>query len=396
MNIQITSLTNLFVMKFLKFLCLATACVAGSLAANAAVYRVNNQPGVDADFSDLTVAISTAVIDDTLYVEGSVISYGSITLNKRLNLIGAGFFIAANDSTQALPNSSRLDRLVISATASGSIITGIEVRNTSSSASSNPFGLVELASGANNVSLIRCYFYQSAAGTSNSFNGAALHLPTNVNNLVVSQCFIYQDRVTTNNSSCYGTYAVSVGSNCSGLVFANNIIKLGNKGTVYDQSCTQRAFSMSTSSSATIVSNVFIGRMDVFNSVFANNIQIIGSATATSSFAQNGNFPNVLQNNIGNSTQFGTTNGNQSNVNMNDVFAYAPGDENVDNHYRLKVGSPALGAGVSGIDCGAFGGDGAFKLSGLPAIPAIFQAVVPFQGNNADGINITIKSKTHE
>ena len=383
-------------MKFVKFLCLATTCVVGSLTANAAVYRVNNQPGVDADFSDLSVAISTAVIDDTLYVEGSVISYGSITLNKRLNLIGAGFFIAANDSTQALPNSSRLDRLVITASGSGSIISGIEVRNTSTSTSTNQFGMVELASGANNVSLIRCYFYHAAAGSSSSFNGAALHLPTNVNNLVVSQCFIFQERVTTSTSACYGTYAVLVGSNCSGLVFANNIVKLGNKTTVYDQACTQRAFSMNTSSSATIVSNVFMGRMDVFNSVFANNIQITGSMTASNSFAQNGNFPNVVQNNIGNSTQFGTTNGNQSNVNMNDVFAYAPGNENVDNHYRLKAGSPAIGAGVSGIDCGAFGGDGPFKLSGLPAIPAIFEAVVPFQGNNADGINITIKSKTHE
>jgi hypothetical protein len=127
-----------------------------------------------------------------------------------------------------------------------------------------------------------------------------------------------------------------------------------------------------------------------------NNIQIIGSATASASFQQSGSYPNVVQNNIGNSTQFGTTNGNQSNVTMSNVFTYGPGDEYTDNHYTLKAGSPAIGAGVSGEDCGIFGGDGAYKLSGIPAIPAIFQAVIPATANTGDGITITIKSKTNK
>lgn len=380
-------------MKFLQFF-FAVSLVASGVTATATVHRVNNQPGVDADFNNAATAISNAAVDDTLYFEGSPISYGDMVLNKRLVIIGTGYFLTDNDSTQAIPASSRFTRLTVSSSASGSVITGIQVENTSSSTSDNTSDMVTIGSSAHDVQLIRCYFRHlvpSSSGT--SFSGATLYI-VNSNNVVVSQCFIRQDRVTTGTSGSYNVRAVEVAGTCNGLVLANNIVKLGNKTSVYDWS-TQRALSLQTTCNATIVNNVFMGRLEVYNSIFANNIQIIGSNTPSSSFIQNASFPNTVQNNIGNSTQFGTTNGNQSDVLMTNVFTYAPGNENVDNHYRLVAGSPAIGAGVSGVDCGAFGTDGGYKLSGMPAIPAVFEATVPAIGNNVDGIDIIIKSKSH-
>lgn len=379
-------------MKFVQLLLVAVSLVVGSFTVNAAVYRVNNQPGVDADFSSASSAISTAAVDDTLYFEGSPISYGIMSLSKRLTIIGTGYFLTNNDSTQAILASSRFDQLVISSAAAGSVITGIQVENISSSTSSNSTWLVQV--DADDIQLIRCYFRHSVPSSSSSFFGATLRIESNHDNTLVSQCFIQQERATTSTSASYTTRAIDISSGCNGTVIANCIVKIGGKTTVYDNS-SQRAVSMPTSSNATIVNNVFMGRLDVYNSIFANNIQIIGSNSPSSSFTQNASFPNTVQNNIGNSTQFGTTNGNQSNVNMTDVFTYAPGNENVDNHYQLKPGSPAIGAGVSGVDCGAFGSDATYKLSGMPAIPAVFEATVPAIGNNVDGIDIIIKSKSH-
>jgi hypothetical protein len=314
-----------FPMKSCASFVFALICTLVVFQATATVYRVNNIPGVDADYSTVASAISAASADDTLYIEGSYVSYGTVTLNKRLVLIGSGYFITSNDSTQAYPNSSRLDRLIISSTAAGSYITGIHVENTSSNSTTNPYSMVDVQ--ASNVSIVRCYFYQSASGTSGNFSGSTLSIASNVNNVVVTQSFIYQGRVTAGTTGCYSVYALQIGSNCSGIVLANNIIKLGSKGSVYDNACTQRAFSMAATSSANLVNNVFMGRLEVYNSVFMNNIQIIGSATPSASFQQSSSYPNVVQNNIGNSTQFGTANGNQSNVNMTNIFAYTPGDE---------------------------------------------------------------------
>lgn len=378
-------------MKTLVSSFLAAAFLMISTFASATVYRVNNLPGVSANFSTMSAAISAASVDDTLYVEGSYLSYGVVTLTKRLVIIGTGYFLTDNSQTQAYPNSSRFDRLVITAAgAAGSTVTGIHVENTSSSVTTNPFAMVDIT--ANNVSLVRCYFHQAASVPASTWTGATLRI--SANNTVVTQCFIYQSRVTTTTGTGFDVYAVRIESG-NGIVLSNNIIKLGAKTTVYDV-LTQRAINMSTNSSANIINNVIMGRMDVYNSVFQNNIQIIGSVTASSSFNQSGSFPNVVNNNIGNSTQFGAANGNQSNVNMTNVFTYTPGNENVDNHYMLKAGSPAIAAGISGEDCGAYGGQGAFKLSVIPSIPAIFQAAIPATGNTSDGITINIKSKAHK
>ena len=78
----------------------------------------------------------------------------------------------------------------------------------------------------------------------------------------------------------------------------------------------------------------------------------------------------TYNNNIGNSTQFGTENSNQIYGNMVDIFV---GAGSTDGKWQLKQGSQAIGAGVGGIDCGMFGGNFPFVLSGIPAIPAIYE-----------------------
>ena len=99
-------------------------------------------------------------------------------------------------------------------------------------------------------------------------------------------------------------------------------------------------------------------------------------------------------NNIGNSTQFGTANGNQENVDMATVFVDPT--SGTDSDYQLIPGtSPALGAGIAGEDCGIYGGSFPYHISLLPAIPAIWEVTLNNYGSDVVPINVNIKAKAH-
>ena len=97
--------------------------------------------------------------------------------------------------------------------------------------------------------------------------------------------------------------------------------------------------------------------------------------------------------NISTSDDFGTANGNQANVDINNLFI---GSENgsTDGQYQLKAGSPAIGAGEDGVDIGAFGGPDPYVLSGVPSIPVIYELDVSGYSNDEDKLPVTIKAKS--
>jgi hypothetical protein len=94
-----------------------------------------------------------------------------------------------------------------------------------------------------------------------------------------------------------------------------------------------------------------------------------------------------------NGTQYPDENNNQQNVDMTTVFVDY--EKYIDNGYLLAPGSPAAGAGISGGDCGAFGngtGGDPYILSGMPEIPAIFDATVTPIGTSSLPVNIKASS----
>ena len=57
----------------------------------ATVITVSNAPNSPAQYTDLQLAINAANNGDTIYVSGSLVNYGVITIDKPLVLLGAGF-----------------------------------------------------------------------------------------------------------------------------------------------------------------------------------------------------------------------------------------------------------------------------------------------------------------
>ena len=62
----------------------------------------------------------------------------------------------------------------------------------------------------------------------------------------------------------------------------------------------------------------------------------------------------------------------------------------------LKTGSPAIGAGMNGVDCGIFGGNQPYVLSGIPPIPSIFEINYTAVGSSAVPIQVNLKAKTNK
>ena len=91
-----------------KLFLVATVIVAMSVNLNAAIWRVNNIAGVNADFTTIQAAHNAANAGDTIYLEPSAGNYGNLTATKRLVIIGPGYFLAENEGLQANHTSSTI------------------------------------------------------------------------------------------------------------------------------------------------------------------------------------------------------------------------------------------------------------------------------------------------
>ncbi|MEI7725115.1 MAG: hypothetical protein WCK09_08410 [Bacteroidota bacterium] len=298
-------------------------------------WRVNNT-GIAANFITAQQAAGSAsvIIGDTLYLESSVVSYGSLTLSKRLVIVGPGFFLGQNPATQANLAPAILDNLVFTTGSKGSHVTGMTVLSWT------------------NVQDTAIML------TRNNLADVAIS-GTSINN------YLAQNFITS----------LSI-SGSSGNQILNNLV---NKS---DNCNNGNCFSMNNTSSATVRNNIFNGCQVINGCTYENNIATGSVAGGNNLFTANNS---TVSNNIGASTQYGSNNGNKSNINMATVFVNAGSD---DGRYQLLPGSPASGAGTGGVDCGIFGGSTAYVLSGVPNLPSIWYI-------NINGSAVTVKALSH-
>jgi len=303
--------------------------------------RVNNNPGADPDYATLQAANDGASNGDTIYVEGSPTDYDGADISKKLVIIGPGYFLTDNDSTQAYGIAAKFkSNINFNAGSAGSIITGCYINS-----SINLY--------VNDISIIRC-------------NVQSVACNSDINNILILQNYLYQ--IYTNYSDVTNsvisnnivTYSISFSSGSGNLQIVNNVC-------TYD----------------------YVSPINAYNASIANNI--ITSPT-------NGvtvNTGNAINNNI--FACPGTdANGNKYNIAMANVFVDFSGSLNYsdDAKWKLKTGSPAIGAGVSGVDCGAFGGPTPYVLSGVPNLPHIYEATIPGTAYSNLGLACTIKIKS--
>lgn len=334
-----------------KILCfVAILLVAASVQAT--VWRVNNLPGADADYATLQAAHNSVYVapGDTFYLEASSGSYGDLTATKKFIIIGAGYFLAENLDKQANINSSIVGNITFNAGSDGSFISGCTIG--------------KITINASNLVIEKNYIVTDAQYELISFNG-------NTNNTFIRQNYIVNYK---NNSS---TWSIKCNATANNVLIEGNYIWIDN-----NPYC--KAIEVQSNFSGEISNNIIVGNTIVNNVVFNNNILLTGTFTQTNT---------SYNNNLCADTQFGNSNGNQQYVILANLFVGATGNS-TDGQWQLKTGSPALGAGMGGIDCGMFAGDYPYKLSGLPTIPSIYYHEQIIDNVNQQ-LNVTIKAKSN-
>jgi len=337
---------------------------------NATVWRVNNRANMDADFTTLQEAIDGANSGDTLYIEGSAVAYGNGTFDKKLVVIGTGFWLEENDTTQSFKQKAQVGKLIFNDGSQGSVIQGLYLYHTSSSG----FNIIEI--NTDSVTIERNYIYGYESGQ-NTQNGNSVFIAANTSDIIIRynwiKAVINDNYHNIHDGNAIGIYIAGIPES---IIIKSNFIrayKTNGPGGFY-------AIYFATNNpdnELMLSSNVMWGGIRTFYTNHYDNILVSGTynnGTGDESF-----------NNLCDATQYPNSNNNQQNVDMSTVFVDY--DSYIDNGYKLTSGSPATGAAMNGGDCGAFGED-PYILSGMPSIPAMFETTVIPYGTTSLPVNI--------
>ncbi len=325
----------------MKTLLSITGTILFAMNSMATVRTVSNAVGQPAQYTTIQPAITASSPGDTVYVMGSGTQYTSITLDRPITLIGAGY------APPAPAFGTNIYTVYIYAAGAGSRIIGVEI----------PYIFYLYG---NNVTVERCRIeqLQLTAGTSNN---------------VVRHCYLnYVDlsfplSIMVSNNLVSANYGYMINSASSSVIITNNIF-MGASG-----------YALSTISNALITNNIFWGstpvQPTVTNCTFNKNITYLTS---------------------NNTIPYGTNSGTGNLINVNPYFTNAPNNAiNYTYNYDLLAFSAGNNAGTDGTDIGIYGGVAPIPgLGGVPRIPRITQfdlqySVVPQGGS----LNVQVKAK---
>ena len=329
-----------------------------NIVAFAKIWRVNNNIGITADFTSLQAAHDGAVSGDTIYLESSPTSYGGLTSSKKLTVIGTGYFLDVNPDLQAFTLPSKVDAITLNAGSSGSTYEGLS------------FNANALNIYVSDV-VVRRNNFGAFNGNDPGYYAGTVGLYAALSNVIITQNF---------------SVIISNNSPCTGILITNNLLSWNS---YYGEGTTQNCVQLHTSTVAILKNNIIRrGTLLAYNSNITNNIIYNGFL---------GGSGNLVSNNMGNSTQFGTADGNKSSVDMATVFVSTG---SYDNYFKLKTGSPAIGAGYGStaqtpVDAGMFGGSTPYVLSGIPAIPSIYYFKNQPVGSNSNPIDVQVKVRSN-
>lgn len=315
-------------------------------------------PNVDYTTADL--AVTAAVTGDTIMVYPNASTWSFSNINKRLVIIGTGYYHynGANGGTNLNANLQNAQPSSLCNTnfypgCDGTIVTGCDLTSSSTNGSS----------GINNIKITNCrlsiLYFQN---------------PYTYDNWEISKTEIYSN----------GLYNYSSTAKVTNLKVFNCILS----GTaVY--------FSSTVNGQTGVFENCTF-----FNATptFSNQAFIIQNCIFYSTTPSNYSNTNFYNNVFTTATlPAGISGGNNILVNGAALFVGYPtqGTYSNDERFKLKAGSPAIGVGINGIDCGAFGGVNPYKLSGIPAVPAIYKLTAPSSSASSNPYTITFSVRAN-
>lgn len=313
---------------------LLTAAAPGLLAsavhAVPKTWRVDNVPAHPGDFTSVNAAIASTEVQegDTLVIQGDFTTT-TTTLTRKLHLVGYGFFHAQNayNFPAGTPLEGRLGAVIIepgaATRADGASITGCVI------------GAVTVNDAANVLLRRNKLTHILLAGTGSQ----AARGITIAQNYFLGQTANYSTTV-----SFSASHAVA------DVLVAGNYI--GNSGNQFNPGS---SLGSDADDAVTVVNNVLFSTSIGGYGAFQNNIIQAGFSAST--------WVTVRNNMAVGGTFLPAGSGN---INGEIVANVVENGTSQDGKWKLKTGSPAIGAGADGYNIGMYSGPLPYVLSGLP------------------------------
>lgn len=319
-----------------------------TLAVNATIWRVSQDDSYLPHFKTVQAAVDGANAGDTIYVYPG--TYGeNVLVGKKLALFGAGYWLTE----------SRTDSL-------SRFLIGTSLYNIT-------FGM-----GSSESSITGFYFYSNSSTficetTSNilisNINTRVRMQINNSTNIIIKKSYLEGISRYWNGNDWYD-YGIVV-SNSKNILIENSLLF---RDCIFDDK-----------SEVYLKNNYFNGNFSIWNATLENNI-FMGS---------NYNFTYCwIENNI---FQTGCTLNNPPLINcMYATLAQVYPNTILTDHYQLPANSVAKAKGLNGVDCGPFGGDDPYQISGVSTIPSIVDFNVKAHATEATGLKMRIKIKANK
>lgn len=323
----------------------------------ATVHTVSNNPGIPAQFGDITTAISASQAGDTLYLHASPNTYsgGVIYFSIPLTFIGAGY-----NSPYASGLRTWVGQMSPQIGSSNSTYLGLSFNSGGgifNQDGTGPFGRVDQCVFLGNANLI--------AGNGSFISRS--HFDTDSDPYIGTES-MFLNNVVVARSLGAGWTGLNINGDGSTVVKNNIFISADDE------------FAIGTCSDATIIDNIFYGARAIdpaqtLNCTISNNLTF-GSSENTLPLGSNSGANNI--------------------IGQDPLFIQVPTyDLNFQYDYGLQAASPAIAAGTDGLDLGIYGGSYPISpgLVGQP-LPYIAEFIVSNpvieQGGN---LNVTLKAK---
>lgn len=328
------------------------------------VRTVCNMPYSPGQYTTFNAALTASAVNDTIYMHGSSINYGAITINKTgITVIGTG-----HNPNKQVPLTSNFTTITLGSPnikVIGVICDAIITTNVPS----YPTG----------ATIKRCKILGNAS-YGGIFNMAGFNAMDNW--LIEGNVF-----------SALTLTTISINNGTTNNTTIRNNVFCTNNVSIYYNSLSTTAFTF------TIANNLFLGSSTfTFNSIYQaminNNIFYRSSPQgAITGCTMNNNISFSCSNN-----NFSATGANNL-VNVNPMFTNFPLAGAVfdySHNYTLAATSPGLANGTDGSDRGVYGGFGyKFNMTGEPAMPEIltFAITSPTVISPGGTLTISVKSK---
>ncbi|WP_431135310.1 hypothetical protein [Psychroserpens mesophilus] len=344
------------------------------------IWRVNNQSNYNGStlfgdnyggtptfpvFKEINeaVASSNVTAGDTLHIEGSTMDYANAIITKQLTIIGPGYFLTENPNVSNDTYDARIDRITFDAGSEFSQVIGMNIID-------DGFSDGTIFVNTNEITIKRCRIE------------VTVDIASEISNVYILQNF-FPNIINTNAITGGGFNYVPP----QDVIFNNNI-------------CEKKLIFSDNNFTGTLLecnNNIFNGPENELNlefntSSFQNNILRAAGITANINSGTNNN---VQYNTVSDAGIFTGTTGNLWVPDMSTLFV-ASGT--MDGKYQLQEGVSNNVAGSDGSERGAYGGvvlTNRYNLSGLGAIPVVYEVSTTGVSEAGDQLPVTIQARTN-